>query len=235
MPIKHSDGADYWSQAEIEAMIKDRLRGKDAELTQHANALKDAERRLGEVEPIKAQVQALTSALEQAKAEAATHSGALARFRAAGTLGIADPDTIDALEFAHTRAMAGVEEAKRVPFDAYLGQIKADPTLAPSYLRPVLAGQVAAAATQAAQVTHAAVATQGQGQAATAQATQGQQAAGQAAAQAAAGQQRPSWASATNGQQPVAPGARQSFAERVNGAKSLEDLQHIQQERRAAR
>lgn len=227
MPIKHSDGADYYSQAEIETMIKDRLRGKDAELTQHANALKDAERRLGEVEPIKAQVQTLASALEAAKAEAMTHAGALNRFRAAGSLGIADPDTIDALEFAHTRAMAGVEEAKRVPFDAYLGQIKADPTLAPSYLRPVLAGQVAAPAP----TPGAPAPGSPPPAAAAAPAPNG----APAPAAPAPGQQRPTWAPATNGQQPVNPGARQGFIDRVNSARTMEDIVRIQQERTARR
>ena len=229
MPITHTDGASYYSQAEIETMIKDRVRGKDTELAQHAAALKDAEKRLGEFEPLKAQAQTLTSALDAAKAEAAAHAGALARFRAAGSLGIADPEVIDALEFAHTRAMAGVEDAKRVPFDAYLGQIKADPTLAPTYLRPVLAGQVAPVPAPGAPAP-------APGVPAPAPAPAPGGVPGPAPSVPAPGQpQRPAWAAATAGQQPVIPGARTDFATRVQGAKTLDDIAAIQRERTARR
>lgn len=234
MPITHSDGATYYSQAEIEAAIKDRLKAKETEIAQRDAALKDAEKRLGEFEPLRTQAQQTAALLEKAQAEAAAATGALTRYRAAGTLGIADPDTIDALEFAHTRAMASVEEGKRVPFDAYLTQIKTDPTLAPSYLRPVLSGigqQTAQATTQAA--------TQGQagGQQATAGAAgQGGATGQQAATQGAqAGQQaaRPVWAPAVAGQRQVDPGARQDFSARVAAANTLEDIAKLAAEKRA--
>lgn len=233
MPITHTDGSTYYSQAEIEAAIKDRLKAKETEIAQRDAALKDAEKRLGEFEPIRTQAQQIAAALEKAQAEAAAATGALTRYRAAGTLGIADPDTIDALEFAHTRAMAGVEEGKRVPFDAYLTQIKTDPTLAPSYLRPVLSGigqQTAQAATQGATHDHAA------GQvASTVAASQGAATGQQAATQGAqAGQQtaRPVWAPAVAGQRQVDPGHRQDFSARVAAATTLEDIHKLSAERR---
>lgn len=222
MPITHSDGATYYSQAEIEATIKDRLKTKEAEITQRDAALKDAEKRLGEFEPLRTQAQQTAALLEKAQAEAAAAASALTRYRAAGTLGIADPDTIDALEFAHTRAMASVEEGKRVPFDAYLTQIKTDPTLAPSYLRPVLSGIAAPVAAPPAPGQPPAPAA---GAPTPAPPAPGAPPAGQPPA-------RPVWAPAVAGQRQVDPGHRQDFAARVASANTLEDVQKLSAERR---
>lgn len=224
MPIKHTDGADYFSQSEVEEMIKSRVKNvaervtaAEQELAAERKRAKDLEARATTADTLAAQVEDLRQQAEQAR-------GGLTRYQAAAGHGITDPDTIEALEGAHAKAMKGVAKDKAVDFPTYLGTAKADPSLLPSYLRGVF-GQGQQPAQQPAQ---------GQAQ----QPAQGQQGAANGAAQGQAqqpAQQRPAWAPANVGQQPVQTGAAPKFADRVAGAKSLDDLAALQAERASAR
>lgn len=120
MPIKHTDGADYFSQSEIDEMIKGRLKGAHGqidELTAKATA----------AEQLRAQ-------LEEAKAQAAQAQGGLTRYRAAASHGITDDDTLDAFSAAHEK-FAKANPGRQLDFGGYLEAGKADPTILPSYLR----------------------------------------------------------------------------------------------------
>lgn len=204
MPITH-EGKEYFSSEEVTNTVKDRLRSAVENATQWEQKYKAAE-------PELAKVSTLASELDGWKQKATKAEGTFARYQAAATHGVTDPDTIWALEQAHERAMAGVEEAKRVDFGGYLATAKADPSIAPSYLRHVFGTPTAvtppptAGQTQASVVAAPVVATP-----------------------------RPPWAPAMQGQTPVQPGQRQAFTDRVNGAKTLEDLAALQQERLRSR
>lgn len=217
MPITHTDGAQYFSQAEIDDIIRTRLRAQGAELAQAKSALGTAQKAAQKADAHQARIGELEAQLSQAQ-------GGLSRFKAATSLGIHDPDTIWALEQAHQRAMSGVEEGKRAEFGDYLGSLKTDPSLAPSYLRHLFQGQPqqqpGGQAQQPQQPSR-----QQPGQPAT---PPPQQPAQQTPAQP----QRPAWASSTAGQLPVAPGNQPTFAQRAMQAKSLDELIALQQERR---
>jgi hypothetical protein len=204
MPIEH-DGAQYWSQAEIDDMIKGRLRSQGAELAAAKKDLEAARKASDEADKHQTRIGELEQELAQVQ------SG-IARRRAAGALGIQDDDTVWALEKAHERAMSSVEEAQRVEFGDYLKSLKEDPSLAPTYLRGVFQG--------AEQIAKPA-----------APAKPDKAPAKPAAPEQPA---RPAWASATAGQLPVRTGAQTSFADRARAAKSLDELAALQQERRGA-
>lgn len=220
MPITHTDGNTYYSKDEMENAVKDRIKNVQAELAAAEAKYKAAEPDLAQLNTLKGERDTLTQKL--AKVE-----GGLNRFKVAAGLGITDGDTLWALEQAHERAMTNVPEADRAPFEAWLPKLKADPNLAPSYLRPVIAGlgQPAAPGQSAAAPAPGAAA-------AAAPATPGQAAAAAPAAPAAP--PRPAWAPSVSGQQP-APGGQPKFADRVRQAASLDDLAKLQSERLAGR
>lgn len=215
MPITHTDGAQYWSQSEIDTMIKSRLRSQGTELAQAKKDLEDAKKRADAADGYQTRIGELEQQLAQAQ-------GGLTRYKAATSLGINDADTIWALEQAHGRAMAGVEEGKRASFEDYLTSLKGDPSLAPSYLQHLFKGEQGASPTPAPKA--------------------GAQPQQQPPQPAPAGRQgtppqpappaRPAWASSTAGQLPVDPGTRTDFRARVGQAKSLDELVALQQERR---
>lgn len=247
MPITHTDGKTYYSDDEMQTAIKDRLRSKDERITALEAATRDADTRLKAMEPELAKVATLTGERDSWQKKASEHEGAFRRYQSAASVGVTDQETIWALEQAHTRAMAAVEEGRRVDFGGYLNTAKVDPSVLPAYLRSVFAsagtsGAQAAAQGQAqGQQQTGAQAAQGANQGA-AQGSAGgqggaQQVAAQQSAQGAQGtsagqQQRPSWAPAVTGQQPAPTGQRQDFASRVASAQTLEDVVRLQTERR---
>lgn len=197
MPITHTDGAEYFSKDEIESKIKDRVRGEQERYT-------TLEAQWKTVEPKLAQLTTLETERDTWREKA---SRVETRYVAATQYGITDQDTLEALEESHKKAMGRVPDAaQRVDFGAYLGQVKADPSLLPTYLRGVFA-----VATQEPVVAAASAAQN---------ATQEQPAA------------RPSWASASTGQRRVEPGTTPGFAEKVASAKTMEELAQLSAERR---
>lgn len=223
MPITHTDGKEYFSSDEVSNTVKERLRGVEEKLTQ-------AEQKYKAVEPQLASIQSLTSERDTLKTAAQKAADGLSRFKAAASHGITDPDTLEALEAAYEKTMSKVEEGKRAPFDGYLNHAKSDPSVLPSYLRSVFAGSAQGQPGGAGQQQGAG----GQGGAAGGQgAGAQQQGAGQQQGGAAGGQQanRPAWAPAIQGQQKVDTGQQQQFTDRVQGAKTLDELAAIQAER----
>jgi hypothetical protein len=202
MPITH-EGAEYFSKAELEDKIKDRVRST-------AEAHATLETRWKAAEPELAKVATLTS---ERDAERTRANRIETRYTAATQFGLTDAETLEALEEAHTKAMGKVPEANRVGFTDYLGQVKTDPTLLPSYLRGVFTTQGAQAPVQGG-------------------AQQGEQ---QQVQQVQAGPVRPAWASPSTGQKRVEPGATPDFAQKVAGAKTLDELAALDRERRAGR
>ena len=197
MPITHTDGQIYFSQAEQEAAIKERIKNTSTELA-------TAQARVKELEPLAGQV-------EEWKGKAAAAEGGLARYQAATGAGVSDPDTIEALESAHAKAMKSVPKEKQVDFPTYVTQAKADPSLLPSYLRGVFAKAEPQANAGANTKTETPAKTE-----------------------TATGPARPAWAPAVSGSQPVATGGGRDFVARVSEAKTLDDIARLDQERRGA-
>lgn len=217
MPITHTDGAQYFSQAEIDVIVQNRVKAKDETIDAHAAKIKS-------FEPQLAQLQTITAERDTWKTKAETEAARFSRYQAAAAHGITDPDTIEVLETAHTKAMARVEEAKRTDFGGYLNAVKADPTLAPAWARGLFQAQPGATGQPA-----------GQGAGQGAQNPQQGQPAGQPAGQPQGQEQqvvRPAWAPAGEGQRTVTPGQTPELTQRISGAKSLDELQAIQDGRR---
>ena len=222
MPITHTDGATYYSKDEVEGAVKDRIKNVQTELAAAEAKYKQAEPALAELNTVKGERDQLKNGL--AKAE-----GGLKRFQAAAAIGITDNDTLWALEQAHERAMSSVPEANRAPFEQWLPQLKADPNLAPTYLRPMFATPAAPAPGAPAPGTPA----PGGGAPAP---TPGAPAPGAPApAPGAPAPARPAWAPSVSGQVQVNGGATPKFADQVRGAKTLEELAALDAQRRAAR
>lgn len=213
MPIKHTDGADYFSNTEVEDIVKERLRNVGSKVSEAEGRAVEAEKRAKALEGRATAADALSAQLEELRSQAEAARGGLTRFQAAAALGVTDADTIEALEAAHSKAMKGVAKEKAVDFSGYLNASKADPSLLPAYLRGVF-GQPGAAPQQ----------TKDKGgepeKGGTAQQTQ---------------PQRPPWAPSTAGQQPVQTGGTPTFADKARGAKSLDELVALQSERRSAK
>jgi hypothetical protein len=218
MPITH-EGAEYFSKAELEDKIKDRVRNTQTELETLTTWKK-------QVEPELARVTTLATEVETWKGKATQVE---TRYTAATQFGITDTDTLEALEEAHKKAMGKVADpAARVDLGTYLGQVKSDPTLLPSYLRGVFSqggGGQQGGGQQGAGQQGGAGGEQGGGQGG------GQQGGGQGGT----GTNRPAWASSSQNQQRVEPGTTPDFASKVQGAKTLDELVRLDAERRAAR
>lgn len=237
MPIQH-EGAEYFSKDEVEGIVRERVTKVGEKVTQAEQAAALLRAKVAELEPRATTADTLNGQIQHWKAQAEQAQGAFTRFQAAASAGITDADTIWALEQAHGRVMGGVPEASRVDFPTWLGQVKQNPTLAPTFLRPILAGGQGAGQAAGAQAGAGAgqggqPGAQGAGQAAGAQAGAGAGQGGQAGAQGAGQAAAPPWAPAVSGQQPVGQGQRVDFQARVAGAKTLDDLVKIQDERRA--
>ena len=228
MPITHTDGQSYFSAAEVETTIKDRLKG----VSTRADEL-DAKVKL--LEPKAAEVDTWKN-----KALAAERK--LVAVDVIGSTVAKDPDALWLLEATHERVMSGVEEAKRVDFNTWASSVKMDPNLAPAVVRHLFqgdaGGQAGGGAGQGAGAGAGAggQAGGGAGQGAGAGAgggAGGEGAGGQGAAGGAgagAGVTRPAWAPAVTGQHATQTGGGSGMLERVGAATSIADLVKLSNE-----
>lgn len=215
MPIEH-DGQPHYNQEEINAMISERVKNHGAALSEAQNTATEWKTKYENASKAVATVDALTSQVSELQAKLSKAEGGLGRFRAAASIGVTDADTIDALEFAHQKAMGGVEEKDRIGFEDYLKFCKEKPDHAPSYLRGVFAGQEQKAAPKA-DPKSAPGTNKGT--------NNGQDPA----------KKPPPWASATAGTRPVAPGSSASFVDQVRSIDKLDDLFKLADQRKKER
>jgi hypothetical protein len=213
MPITH-EGAEYYSKTEVEDRIKERVRGEQQRYT-------ELETKWNSAQPQLAQVTTLTQERDEWKGKATKIE---TRYTAATQYGITDTETLEALEAAHEKAMGKVAEGQRVDFGTYLGHVKQDPTLLPSFLRGVFSGQGQSGQQQGGGQNQQ----QGGQQGGAGGGQNGQQGGGQQQG----GPQRPAWASSHANQQRVEPGNTPTMADKAKGAKTMSELAAIQEERR---
>ena len=203
MPIEQ-DGKKYYDGDEINQIVRDRL-AKESD--KRALVVSERDSLSAELEALRPQVagvEALTQQKADLEAQLAKAQGQFSRYQAATTHGVTDPDTIEALEFAHQKAAAKLGD-KAPDFATYLSNAATDESMLPSYLRGVLAsgGDEGGEQTQTQQ-------TQTQ--------TQTQQT-------KRPGTKPPKKAPASN--------ANDQFRTAVSQATTFEDLQKLQQERQA--
>ncbi len=203
MPIEQ-DGKKYYDGDEINQIVRDRL-AKESD--KRALVVSERDSLSAELEALRPQVagvEALTQQKADLEAQLAKAEGQFSRYQAATTHGVTDPDTIEALEFAHQKAAAKLGD-KAPDFATYLSNAATDESMLPSYLRGVLAsgGDEGGEQTQTQQ-------TQTQ--------TQTQQT-------KRPGTKPPKKAPASN--------ANDQFRTAVSQATTFEDLQKLQQERQA--
>jgi len=137
MPIEQ-DGKKYYDGDEINNIVRERL-SKEAD--KRALVVSERDALTAELEALRPQVagvEALTQQAADLQAQLAKSQGAFTRYQAATTHGVTDPDTIEALEFAHQKASAKLGD-KAPDFGTYLANAAADASILPSYLRGVLA------------------------------------------------------------------------------------------------
>lgn len=137
MPIEQ-DGKKYYDGDEINQIVRDRL-AKESD--KRALVVSERDSLSAELEALRPQVagvEALTQQKADLEAQLAKAQGQFSRYQAATTHGVTDPDTIEALEFAHQKAAAKLGD-KAPDFATYLSNAATDESMLPSYLRGVLA------------------------------------------------------------------------------------------------
>jgi len=198
-------------KADVEGIVTDRVkkvsdRSNDwkAKAEDFQVKYQEAATRATTADTLAAQITTLQGELTQSK-------GAMSRFTAASKAGITDADTIDLLEFSHSKSQVGVTEADQQDFAAWIGANKAKPESAPAALRHLFAadGQPPApGAPPAPAPTPGAPSTPG--------------------AAPAAPQQRQPWASPSTGQAPAPPAPAGGLTpDAINGAQTMDQLQAL--------
>lgn len=136
MKEQEIDGVIYVPRAELEASFKDRLAKLSAKAstaedraTELQTELDGMAGKLGALDTLQQQIDEYRAQLDTANTRYERHSAIAAH-------GLTDPDLRDAVEWAYDRAMSTADS----PLDLgeWLTQIKADPSSAPSVLRPHL-------------------------------------------------------------------------------------------------
>lgn len=139
MEVKEIDGTEYLPKAHVDKLVRERI----AKVSERARA---AESRVKEMEPqlaaatdSTARLEAMASQLEALQAELSVSKQRYATHSAITSAGFTDPDVRDMVEWSYTRAMEGRPKKDRQALGEWLETVKADPSTAPTALRPHLA------------------------------------------------------------------------------------------------
>lgn len=152
MKEQEIDGVIYVPRAELEASFKDRLAKLSAKAstaedraTELQTELDGMAGKLGALDTLQQQIDDYRGQLDTANTRYDRHS-------AIAAAGLTDPDLRDAVEWAYDRAMTASDSP--IELGDWLTQIQADPSSAPSVLRPHLsAARVEPQATEGAELT----------------------------------------------------------------------------------
>jgi len=132
MPIEQ-DGKKYYDGDEINDIVRARL-DKAAEKRRAIESERDdLAKRWEEAQPQLSAAEALARRTQELEAQLAQSQGSLKRYQAATTYGVTDADTIEALEFAHSKLGDDAPD-----FAEYLAKAAEDASVLPTYLRGVL-------------------------------------------------------------------------------------------------
>ena len=138
MEVKEIDGTEYLPKAAVDKLVRERI----AKVSERARA---AESRVKEMEPqlaaatdSTARLEAMASQLEALQAELSVSKQRYATHSAITSAGFTDPDVRDMVEWSYSRAMEGRPKKDRQALGEWLETVKADPSTAPTALRPHL-------------------------------------------------------------------------------------------------
>ena len=138
MEVKEIDGTEYLPKAHVDKLVRERI----AKVSERARA---AEARVKEMEPqlvaatdSTARLEAMASQLEALQAELSVSKQRYATHSAITSAGFTDPDVRDMVEWSYSRAMEGRPKKDRQALGEWLDSVKADPSTAPTALRPHL-------------------------------------------------------------------------------------------------
>ena len=138
MEVKEIDGTEYLPKAAVDKLVRERI----AKVSERARA---AESRVKEMEPqlaaatdSTARLEAMASQLEALQAELSVSKQRYATHSAITSAGFTDPDVRDMVEWSYSRAMEGRPKKDRQALGEWLDSVKADPSTAPTALRPHL-------------------------------------------------------------------------------------------------
>ena len=139
MEVKEFDGTGYLPKAAVDKLVRERI----AKVSERARA---AESRVKEMEPqlaaatdSTARLEAMASQLEALQAELSVSKQRYATHSAITSAGFTDPDVRDMVEWSYSRAMEGRPKKDRQALGEWRETVKADPSTAPTALRPHLA------------------------------------------------------------------------------------------------
>ena len=138
MEVKEIDGPEYLPKAHVDKLVRERI----AKVSERARA---AEARVKEMEPqlvaatdSTARLEAMASQLEALQAELSVSKQRYATHSAITSAGFTDPDLRDMVEWSYSRAMESRPKKDRQALGEWLDAVKADPSTAPTALRPHL-------------------------------------------------------------------------------------------------
>lgn len=130
------EGVEYIQKDHVDEIVRqriakysERLAQSEAKIGQYESELDEARAKMGLVDNLSNQVEKLQTELKTSQSRYDRHT-TISQF------GINDGDVRDMVEWQYDRAMANRNKKDRVDLGEWLESIKADPTSAPSTLRP---------------------------------------------------------------------------------------------------
>ncbi len=135
------EGVEYIQKDHVDEIIRqriakysERLAQSETKVSQYESELDEARSKIGLVDNLTTQVETLQQDLTTARSQYERHT-------IISQYGINDGDVRDMVEWQYDRAMSNVSKKDRVDLGEWLESIKADPTQAPSTLRPFFQSQ----------------------------------------------------------------------------------------------
>jgi len=135
------EGVEYIQKDHVDEIIRqriakysERLAQSETKVSQYESELDEARAKMGLVDNLTTQVETLQHDLQTARSQYQRHT-------IISQYGINDGDVRDMVEWQYDRAMANVAKKDRVDLGEWLESIKADPSQAPSTLRPFFQSQ----------------------------------------------------------------------------------------------
>jgi len=135
------EGVEYIQKDHVDEIIRqriakysERLAQSETKLSQYESELDEARSKMGLVDNLTTKVETLQQDLKTARSQYERHT-------IISQYGINDGDVRDMVEWQYDRAMSNVSKKDRVDLGEWLESIKADPSQAPSTLRPFFQSQ----------------------------------------------------------------------------------------------
>lgn len=137
------EGQKYLLKSKVDEIVRSRVSPYTQRATTAEQRATELQTQLDQVQAQAGQAQTLQTRVTELEGELGKATGMGDRLRAAMKAGVNDLDSLDVLEFAHQRAMRGVEAAQQQDFGTWLDAQKAAGDKAPDFVRALLPQQAA--------------------------------------------------------------------------------------------